>query len=57
MGNALGVAVIGVVFYGALGTTRASIAHALDASLICLIALGAVLAVAIQLLPGRPKAA
>jgi len=60
VGNALGVALIGVVFYDALEESghaaTAGFADALNACLPYLALLGALLTVAIQLLPKRPAA-
>jgi EmrB/QacA subfamily drug resistance transporter len=54
VGNAVGVAIVGVIFYSALGTgVRADFPHAFRMSAIYLIAANAVLAVLLQLLPGR----
>jgi predicted MFS family arabinose efflux permease len=53
IGNALGVAVIGIIFYSALGTaaTVAAYAHALLASVVYLILIGLALALLVQFLP------
>lgn len=53
--NALGVAIIGLIFYGPHGV-RESYAHAFTVSLIYLIALAVVVAGLVQLLPGRREA-
>ncbi|WP_255953413.1 DHA2 family efflux MFS transporter permease subunit [Streptomyces odontomachi] len=55
VGNALGVALIGIIYYHRAGVSPASTADGLDAGLVLLIALALALAVAIQLLPGKPK--
>lgn len=53
--NALGVAIIGIIFYGSLGHAgqRDAYPHALDASMIYLIFLALAVAVLIQLFPGN----
>jgi len=53
--NALGVAVIGIIFYSAHGAaaTAAAYAHALRASAVYLISVGVALAALVQLLPRR----
>ena len=53
VGNALGVAIIGIIFYGALGHTgrREAYTHAFSASVLYLIASALAVAVLIQLLP------
>lgn len=51
VGNAVGVAIVGIIFYNALGTTAASYAHAFKLSLIFLVAVALVLACLVQLLP------
>jgi len=51
VGNALGVALIGIVFYGALG---GGVPHAFRGCLIFLIAVELVLAGLVQLLPKEP---
>jgi hypothetical protein len=53
IGNALGVAVIGIIFYSALGPafTAATFARALLASVWFLIAIGLALALLVQFLP------
>jgi hypothetical protein len=52
MANALGVAVIGVIFYGALGSGGAiDYPRAFDASLIYLVVLAVGVAVLLRLLP------
>jgi len=55
VGNALGVAIIGIIFYGALGVaaTAAAYAHAFNTSVVYLISVGIVLAVLVQFLPRR----
>ena len=53
VGNALGVALIGIIYYGRVDGTPKSTADGLDAGLVYLIALAVVLALAIQLLPGK----
>ncbi|MFF1307119.1 MFS transporter [Streptomyces sp. NPDC058307] len=53
VGNAMGVALIGIIYYGRADGTPKSTAAGLDAGLVYLIALAVVLAVAIQLLPGK----
>jgi EmrB/QacA subfamily drug resistance transporter len=54
-GGAVGVAVIGVVFYNALGSTAASVGHAFAVSLMVLLAMTAVVALLIQFMPrSRP---
>ncbi|MFI7209862.1 MFS transporter [Micromonospora maritima] len=58
IGNAIGVSIIGLIFYGALGDAPrpADFAHAFNLSLIYLIVVGVVLAGLVQLLPnGAPK--
>lgn len=59
VGNALGVAIVGVIFYGVLDNThRASAyAHAFGFSLIYLIFAGLAVATLVQLLPRTPAAA
>jgi EmrB/QacA subfamily drug resistance transporter len=59
IGNALGVAIIGIVFYNALGThpTPASLPHAFTISILLLIAFTVVVAVAVQFLTKRPQKA
>lgn len=52
VGGSIGVAVIGVVFYGALGS--GSYAHAFAASLTVLAGLGLATAAVVQMLPRRP---
>jgi len=54
--NALGVAIIGIIFYGVLGRSsgRDAYPNAFDASLIYLTALAVAVAVLIQLLPRDP---
>ncbi len=54
VGNALGVALIGIVFYGALG---GGVAHAFRGSLIFLIVVELALAALVQLLPKAPAGA
>jgi EmrB/QacA subfamily drug resistance transporter len=56
LGNSIGVAVIGVVFFGALGQSPGgSFPHAFQASLVVLAALPLAAAVAVQFVPrGRP---
>ncbi|WP_083974260.1 MFS transporter [Kitasatospora mediocidica] len=53
IGNALGVAIIGIIFYNALGSplVKAGFPHAFDMSLIFLIGVAVVLAGLVQLLP------
>jgi EmrB/QacA subfamily drug resistance transporter len=54
VGNALGVAIIGVIFYGALGHAgplQIAYLHAFAGSLLYLITAGAMLALLVQLLP------
>jgi EmrB/QacA subfamily drug resistance transporter len=51
VGNSLGVAIIGVIFYNAVTTSRDSFADAFTSSLIYLFITGAVLALLVQLLP------
>jgi EmrB/QacA subfamily drug resistance transporter len=53
VGNALGVAIIGIIFYGAQGQTRSRNAYpfAFDASLIYLIVLAVAVAALLQILP------
>jgi predicted MFS family arabinose efflux permease len=53
VGNALGVAVTGVVFFGALDS---GFGHAFEVSLIQLAVLGAAVAALTRLLPGRDPA-
>ncbi|MGI8553688.1 MAG: MFS transporter, partial [Dehalococcoidia bacterium] len=54
VGNAVGVAIIGVVFYGALGSgRRGAFADAFGAGLIYLIALAIAVALLLRLLPRR----
>ncbi len=57
IGNALGVAIIGIVFYNALGThpRPASLPHAFTISILLLIAFTVVVAVAVQFLTKRPQ--
>jgi predicted MFS family arabinose efflux permease len=50
IGNALGVAVIGIIFYSPLGAA-AAYAHALLASVMYLILIGLTLALLVQFLP------
>ncbi|MFB6710695.1 MULTISPECIES: MFS transporter [unclassified Streptomyces] len=57
VGNALGVALIGIIYYGSVDAAPASAADGLDAGLVYLAALALVLVVAIQLLPGKPAPA
>lgn len=56
--NALGVAVIGIVFYGALGIqgARAAFAPAFADSLVLLMVLSAAVAALVQFLPRRRRA-
>lgn len=56
IGNALGVAVIGIVFYNALGSspTPASMPHAFVISILLLVAVTAAVAVLVQFLTARP---
>jgi hypothetical protein len=54
VGNALGVAVTGVIFFGALDR---GFGHAFEVSLIQLALLGAAVAVLTRLLPGRDAVA
>ncbi|MEU7874549.1 MFS transporter [Dactylosporangium sp. NPDC049140] len=58
-GNAFGVAVIGVIFYGRLAQTGPAdpFGHAFSGSLVYIIAVAAALAVLVQLLPAKPAAA
>jgi MFS family permease len=56
VGNALGVAVIGVVFFGALGAGRAGFPHALESSVAWLAVVGVAVAAGVQLLPARRAA-
>jgi EmrB/QacA subfamily drug resistance transporter len=56
VGNAIGVALVGIVFYARLDGTPHGFAHAFAASLLLLGAFCAVAALLVQLLPGRPKA-
>jgi hypothetical protein len=55
VGNAVGVALIGIVFYGAFhgGTGASAVAHAFTSGLIFLIGAGIVLAVTVQFLPQK----
>jgi EmrB/QacA subfamily drug resistance transporter len=57
IGNAIGVAIIGVIFYGLLDPAggAGSYAHAFDYSLVYLIAVGVFLAVVVQALPRKPR--
>ena len=58
LGGALGVALIGIIFYGALGHPRAgaarTIGHGFTSSSYLLIAIAATVLLGIQLLPRRP---
>ena len=54
VGNALGVALLGIVFYGALG---GGVPHAFRGCLIFLIVVELVLAALVQLLPKEPAGA
>ncbi|MEU8692429.1 MFS transporter [Streptomyces sp. NPDC048665] len=58
MGNAIGIAVIGVVFFGVVGhgTGAHPYAHAFGTSLLVQAGICAVVAALVQLLPGRAKA-
>ncbi|OIK06262.1 MFS transporter [Streptomyces monashensis] len=58
MGNAIGIAVIGVVFFGVVGhgTGAHTYAHAFGTSLLVQAGICAVVAALVQLLPGRAKA-
>ena len=51
VGNALGVAVIGVIFYAALRQSPANYAHAFGSALVYLIAISVALIALVQLLP------
>ncbi|MGH7646621.1 MAG: MFS transporter [Gemmatimonadaceae bacterium] len=51
VGNAIGVAVIGVIFYAALQRSRASYAHAFGSALVYLIVMSVMLIGLVQLLP------
>ncbi|HEY3629671.1 MAG TPA: MFS transporter [Jatrophihabitantaceae bacterium] len=55
VGNALGVAIIGIVFYNAAGSARggAAIVHAFDVSIPYLVGLALAVALLVQLLPRR----
>lgn len=55
VGNAMGVAVIGIVFYNAAGSARGgqAIVHAFDVSIPYLVGLALAVAVLVQLLPRR----
>jgi MFS family permease len=57
IGNAIGVAIIGVIFYGLLHPEKGggAYAHAFEYSLMYLIAVGAVLALLVQALPKKPS--
>ncbi|GIE85333.1 MFS transporter [Actinoplanes regularis] len=58
IGNAVGVSIIGVIFYGVLGETPspAGFADAFSAGLVCLIGVGTTLALLTQLLPKSVRA-
>jgi hypothetical protein len=55
VGNALGVAIIGIVFYGAAGSagSGAGMVHAFQACIPYLVGLAVGVAVLVQLLPRR----
>jgi hypothetical protein len=55
VGNALGVALIGIVFYGAAGSAGggAGIVHAFEVSIPYLVGLAVAVALLVQLLPRR----
>lgn len=55
VGNALGIALVGALFYGALGTTPtpADVTHAFELALVAIAALALAVAVLVQALPGR----
>lgn len=59
VGNALGVAIVGVIFYGVLthSTGVNGYAHAFSWSIVYLIGVGLTLAILVQLLPRRPGGA
>jgi predicted MFS family arabinose efflux permease len=56
VGNTIGVAAIGAIFYGAIGP-RGDYAGAFELALIAVAAVCVVVAALVQLLPGRPAAA
>jgi MFS family permease len=58
IGNAIGVAIIGVIFYGQLGSLAgvSGYADAFRGSLFYLLGVGTALAILVQLLPRRPGA-
>jgi hypothetical protein len=53
VGNAIGVAVIGVIFYAALRQAPSNYAHAFNSALIYLVAMSIGLMGLVQLLPSR----
>lgn len=59
IGNALGVAIVGIVFYNALGTspTPAALPHAFVISILLLVAFTVAVAVLVQFLTARPAKA
>ncbi len=59
VGNAVGVAAIGIVFYGTLGgaTAPEAFVRAFGAGLLCLIGVEIALALVVQLLPGKADGA
>jgi EmrB/QacA subfamily drug resistance transporter len=58
IGNALGIAIVGALFYGALGSnpTPDDVAHAFEVALAAVAGLSLAVALLVQLLPGRAAA-